>query len=97
MIKLTGKQARHLRALGHHLQPVVMIGKNELDPRVIEELDKQLSAHELVKIRILDSCLTDRRELAPMLAAATGAGVAQIVGRTLLLYRPAETPVIKLP
>lgn len=97
MIKLTGKQARHLRGLGHHLQPVVMIGKNEIDARVIEELDHQLSAHELVKVRILESCFTDRKVLAPALAEATGAAVAQILGRTLLLYRPAEPPVIVLP
>ena len=96
-LKLTGKQARHLRGLGHSLRPAVMIGRQEITATAIAALDASLAAHELVKVKIQEGCMIDRNEVAATLAAETGAGIAQILGKTILLYRPAETPVIKLP
>jgi RNA-binding protein len=95
--KLTGKQARFLRGLGHALRPAVMIGRQEVTETTIAALDASLAAHELVKVKIQEGCLLDRNEVAAALAAATGARVAQILGKTILFFRPAETPVIKLP
>jgi len=97
MHTLSGRQARYLRALGHHLKPVVTVGKNEVDEAVRLEVDRQLAVHELIKVKILDNCLLDRREVAPLLAEAADAAVAQVLGRVILLYRPAEEPRIQLP
>ncbi|NJD37267.1 MAG: ribosome assembly RNA-binding protein YhbY [Geobacter sp.] len=94
---LTGKQKRHLRGLGHSLKPVLLIGKNELEEGFIKEADAALACHELVKVKVLENCLLDRREAAEGLAEATGAEIAQVLGKTFLLYRPAEKPVIVLP
>jgi len=94
---LTGKQKRFLRGLGHSLQPVIMVGKGEVNPALIAETEATLTAHELIKIRILESCLMDRHEVAEQLAAACCADVAQILGRTLLLYRRADEPKLALP
>ncbi len=96
-MKLTGKQVRFLRGLGHHLNPVVMIGKEEVNEAVINATDEALSAHELIKIKLQEGCLGDRKEVAEELATATGSEIAQILGRTILLYRAAEEPVITLP
>lgn len=95
--KLTGKQSRFLRGLGHSLRPAVMIGRQEVTDATIAALDASLAAHELIKVKIQEGCLLDRNDVAAALAAATGARIAQILGKTILLYRPAETPVIKLP
>jgi RNA-binding protein len=94
---LTGKQKRHLRGLGHGLKPVVLIGKKELDTGLIQETNAALACHELIKVKVLENCPLDRHEASDELAAATGADVAQILGKTFLLYRPAEKPVIVLP
>lgn len=94
---LTGKQKRYLRRLGHGLKPVVLIGKNELESGVINETDTALAAHELIKVKLLESCLTDRHDVAAQLAEGTGSELAQLLGRTFLLYRPAKEPVITLP
>lgn len=97
-MKLTGKQARYLRGLGHHLNAVVMIGKEELTDAVIAATDEALGSHELIKVKLQDGCLSDRRELAEELAQATTASVAQILGHTFLLYRKhPENPQISLP
>lgn len=94
---LTGKQKRHLRALGHNLKPIILIGKKEIEEALINEVNAALDHHELIKVKLLESCMLDKHESSDMLAAACKADVAQILGKTFLLYRPATTPVIALP
>ena len=94
---LTGKQKRHLRALGHSLKPLILIGKKEIEEALVAETNAALDFHELVKVKLLESCMLDKHEASTMLAEACNAEVAQIVGKTFLLYRPATTPVITLP
>ncbi len=97
MLSLTGKQKRYLRSLGHHLQAVVMVGKDDITPSLIRAVDEALATHELIKIKLQEGCVLDRKEVAATLAKNCGAVVAQILGRTILLYRPAKEPVITLP
>jgi RNA-binding protein len=94
---LTGKQARYLRGLGHHLKPVVMLGKEEVNAAVIAATEEALEAHELIKIKLQEGCLSDRKEVAAELAEATGSAVAQILGKMILLYRPGKEPKIQFP
>lgn len=94
---LTGKQKRHLRALGHKLKALIQIGKKEIEEALISETNAALDHHELIKVKLLESCTLDKHEASSMLATACGADVAQILGKTFLLYRPATTPIIVLP
>ncbi|GAM11043.1 putative RNA-binding protein YqeI [Geobacter sp. OR-1] len=94
---LTGKQKRFLRALGHGLKPIITIGKSEISEALAKETSIALDAHELVKIKLLESCIMDRHEAAALLADASKAEIAQILGRTFLLYRQAKEPKIQLP
>lgn len=94
---LKGKQIRFLRGLGHHLKPVVMIGKDEISDQLLSAVQEALQAHELIKVKIQEGCLLDRKEVAQILAEKTTAEVAQILGRTILLYRRGEEPRIELP
>jgi len=96
MKKLTGKQVRLLRGIGHHLQPAIMIGKEALSEALLASLDQALSRHELIKVKLQEGCALDRREVAGMLSLKSGAETVQVLGNTILLYRPADPPVIKL-
>jgi len=96
-MELTGKQNRYLRGLGHHLNPVVMIGKGELGDNVIASIEEALTAHELIKIKVQEGCEMDRKEVAAVLAEQTGAAIAQILGKTILLFRPSDQGKITLP
>jgi len=86
-----------LRGLGHDLKPVVLIGKSEITDTLLQETDAALERHELIKIKLLENSATDRREAAAELAVNLQAEVAQILGRTFLLYRPSREPKITLP
>lgn len=96
-MEITGKQKRFLRGLGHHLNPVVMVGKEEVNQKLINATDEALEQHELIKVRLQEGCLSDRKSVAAQLSEQTGSAVAQILGHTFLLYRPAQEPQIKLP
>lgn len=94
---LSGKQKRHLRALGHSLKALIQIGKKEIEEGLIAETVAALECHELVKVKLLESCMLDKKEAAENLAKETGSEIAQILGKTFLLYRAAKEPGIKLP
>jgi RNA-binding protein len=97
-MSLTGKQARHLRALGHHLEPVVQFGKQGLSDGAKQAVDVALTTHELVKLRVGTECPETVKAIAERLGPELSAEVAQLLGKTILLYRrhPKE-PKIQLP
>jgi RNA-binding protein len=86
---LNGKQRRKLRALGHHLEPVVQVGQQGVTGGVIAATDQALKDHELIKVKVGEGP-EDRHEAAERLAEATGSEVAQVLGRTVLLFRKRE-------
>jgi RNA-binding protein len=95
---LTGKQRRHLRALGHKLEVVVHVGKGGIDDGLVAAVNQALSDHELVKIKVGDAAGVDRHEAAEDLAKKTKSQVAQVLGYTVLLYRRhPQKPIIVLP
>jgi len=98
---LTGKQARHLRGLGHHLSPLAMIGKEGITDNLLASVDAVLAAHELIKVKMQDGCPLGREETAELLAQKSKSRIAQIIGKTFLLYREnkdlKEDKKIKLP
>lgn len=82
----TGAQDRFLRGLGHSLDAVVMLGKEGITDALVAQTKAQLKAHELIKVKVQPEAPEDRKEAAELLAKRTGAHVAQVLGRTFLLY-----------
>ena len=95
---LSGKALRHLRALGHDLDPVIAVGKNGVTDSLAKEAKRALHDHELIKVRVMQEAPVDRQEAAEDLAQRTDAVLAQVLGRTFLLYRRNDKkPKIVLP
>ena len=92
---LTGKQVRQLRSLAHHLNPVVHIGRGDINDGLIEQAEESLEAHELIKCAVQDGSCLSAREAASELAEATGADVVQIIGHRFTLYRTSSRKDIK--
>ena len=58
----------------------------------------ELRAHELIKVRVIDTCEATVDEVAESMATGTSAALVQTIGRTFLLYkRRAKDPHIVLP
>jgi RNA-binding protein len=83
----SGELRRKLRGLGHHLEPVVQIGKEGATDAVRKQVQQALYDHELIKVRIGTECPQDRFAVADVLAGDPGVNVVQILGRVLLLYK----------
>ena len=98
MSPMTGKQRRHVRALGQRLAATLHVGHEGVSEAVVRQADALLEVHELVKVRVGDNAPEDRHVTAEDLARRTGAELAQVLGRTALLYRRRKTdPTIVLP
>ena len=82
------KQA--LKAIAHHLNPIVTIGNLGLSTSVIAELNRAISDHELIKVQlnIVDRKL--RVKLANQASQLTDAKIVQQIGKVVVLYRPNE-------
>lgn len=98
MQTLSGKQQRHLRALAHGLDPIVIVGKDGASEGVLTATDQALVDHELVKVRLPDVERDERAQIAQQIAEGTQAALAGTIGRIAILYRrhPSE-PKITLP
>jgi RNA-binding protein len=97
-VSLTGKQKRFLRSRGHALAATVQIGKDGITDAIVAAHDQALLDHELVKVRIGHNAMVERKPAAAELAARIRGEVAQVLGNTLLIYRPhPEQPVLQLP
>jgi RNA-binding protein len=89
---LTGAQKTRLRGLGQTAPDRVWLGKDGVSPAFVTELNRQLSAHELVKLRFTGG--QDRKEraaLLPQVESAGGCLCVGTVGHTALFWRPLPT------
>lgn len=82
---------RNLRAQAHALHPVVTVADRGLTDTVIAEIERSLSAHELIKIRVAGEDRTAREQILQEICTQTGCIEIQHLGKILIVYRPNET------
>ena len=96
MLKLTSKQRAKLRGLASTEDTIFQLGKEGITENFLKSVDTALAARELIKFRVLETAMVDRREAAEEIANATNSIVVTVIGSKIVLYRPAEKPVIEL-
>jgi RNA-binding protein len=87
-IQLSVAERKAHRAEAHHLAPVVMIGNDGLTAAVKKETDAALSAHGLIKVRVLGDDREQREAMYQQLCDELGAAPIQHIGKLLVLWRP---------
>ncbi|HEY6131339.1 MAG TPA: YhbY family RNA-binding protein [Halioglobus sp.] len=92
MSKKLDQDMKQLRAIGHKLKPVVIIAGKGLTDGVIAELDRALTDHELIKVKLAAGSRESRTELAREISAQSGAKIVQSIGNVILLLRRSVTP-----
>ena len=96
MLTITSIERRELRAKAHHLHPVVAIGQHGLTPSVLREIDVNLRAHQLIKVRAFSDIRGERDAMMGQICAKLNAAPVQHIGKLLILWRPApEEPAVK--
>ena len=96
MSKNAKQDTKQLRAIGHKLKPVVTIAGKGLNENVLTEIDRALSDHEFIKIKLAVGGRDARRAVSEELCARTGAALVQSVGNVILVLRRSAKPDPKL-
>ena len=92
MPALKGFHRKYLRSQAHHLDPVVMIGKNGLASSVLEKIDTSLNDHELIKIRFLDYNRDAIQTMCVEIAEKTSSEFCGKIGHVGIFYRQQDDP-----
>ena len=98
MVELNEKQKKYLRGLAHKLEPKARSGNPGLTQNLIKEVEAQLLAHELIKVKVAAEDREERDRLIERLCAATKATLVQRIGNMAVLYKKnTKKPKIELP
>ena len=84
---LSAAQRKELKARAHKLEPVVLIGAKGITDEVVNEVDRALKSHELIKVRAPSVEREQREEAMQTLCARTGAQSVQTIGKVFVIYR----------
>ena len=97
-MEFTSKQRSYLKGLASTEDAIFQIGKSSVTPAIIQAISDALEKRELIKLSVLKNCFDDPNEIAQTMAERTNAQVVQVIGRKIVLYRPAKKdPKIQLP
>ena len=85
---LTPRERAHLKARAHALEPVVHVGNAGITGTVVAEVDRALTAHELIKVKVASDDREARVAIGDEICSRTGATAVHRVGKVLILWRP---------
>jgi RNA-binding protein len=86
-LQLSPVERRALKARAHALEPTVLIGSGGLTSAVASEIDRSLTAHELIKVRVLGDDRDARTDILNRICSDLGAAPVQHIGKILVVYR----------
>jgi RNA-binding protein len=87
-VSLTPRERQHLKGRAHPLEPVVKVGNAGLTDQVMAEVDRALTAHELIKVRVAGADRDAREAMCDAICARADAAEVQRVGKVVVLWRP---------
>lgn len=87
---LTSKQRAQLRAMANTLPVTLVIGKDGLTDGVLQQLEDQLQANELVKMKLLETSLLTPRGVTDEICVQLRAEPVQCIGAKAVIYRQAK-------
>ncbi|MBN2689423.1 MAG: ribosome assembly RNA-binding protein YhbY [Gammaproteobacteria bacterium] len=76
-----------LKQKAHKLHPIVIVGSNGLSDTVLNEIERALFDHELIKIKIVSSDREERKEVAQQICNHSQAELIQSIGKVIVIYR----------
>ena len=92
MSKKSNQDIKQLRAIGHKLKPVVTVAGKGLSDAVIAEVDRALSQHELIKIKLSVGSKDTKTAVTQELCERTGAELVQSIGNVIVVLRRTAQP-----
>lgn len=87
---MTSKQRAYLKSIAMNIEPVFNIGKASLTPEFTNAVNEVFEKRELIKISVLKNCMDDPKEIGSVLAQRTRSELVQVIGKKIVLYKPAR-------
>ena len=91
MKKLTSAQRSSLKSQAHHLEPIVLIGKNGVTKGTLHAINKALESRELIKIKFREY-KDQKHDISKNIISETSSHEVGIIGHTLILYKQNPDP-----
>ena len=79
-----------LRSLGQTLPDLVIMGKNGLTESVVKQIEDNLNAYELVKIKVLPNSNDEIYTIGEQIEEELNCETVTIIGSKILIYRQSE-------
>ena len=86
MNNLSSSERKYLRSQAHHLEPVVLIGRNGIKDGTIESINKVFQTRELIKIKFREF-KDEKLSLSEKIAELTNSQVVGVIGHTVIIFR----------
>lgn len=84
---ITSKQRSYLKSMASNINTIFQIGKGGITNEICFQLSNAMEARELIKIKLLETCPTNIKEAANIIADKTGAEVVQTIGTKIVLFK----------
>lgn len=92
---ITTKERAKLKSLAQNLKPVLNIGKDNLNENIINEIERYLNKHELMKIKILQNSEENAKDVMDFICARIGCDPVLVVGKILIVYKLSKEKGVK--
>lgn len=83
---------KQLKAIGHQLKPVVIVGYKGITETLLAEIDRGLSDHELIKVKFSSDDRAQRAQQIEDVCGKSNAELVQSIGKTALILRRSARP-----
>ena len=84
---MNSKQRAKLKAQAHDLDVIIQVGKNGVTDELINVVNCAFNNKTLIKIKLLESNVEDKQNIAAKIALATQSEVVQVIGSKVVLYK----------
>ncbi|MBQ12893.1 MAG: ribosome assembly RNA-binding protein YhbY [Gammaproteobacteria bacterium] len=95
-MSLSSTAKKRYRAIGHRLKPVVSIAEKGLTENVRLELERALTDHELIKVKVTSTDRKEKKLLTNLICDELKAECVQSIGHMALFFRKAKQANPKL-
>lgn len=89
-------EIKRYKQIGHSLKPCILVGQHGVSENLIDETNRALNDHELIKIKVHSEDREEKNHYIQALAEETESEIVNIIGKTALLFRLAKKPNEKL-
>lgn len=84
---ITTKERAKLKALSNKLPDIVYVGKEGVTDNVVKQINDNLLAHEMIKIKVQPNAELTSREYAEMITNKCGCDPVSVCGGKIIVYK----------